>query len=182
MSLASAPQDAWTRFDKEAQLPNLPPKKSVQIQEDEQGVNAQEGEKERTPSPTPQTPVVRITEPDSPELGPAEVSTVNDRELDEVEDEDMEMATPLKKTERWRENVEDAMYDEEEEELVSKPLPLKVSNANTRSSSIACHFDSAILPDDGHQVHGRAHSSSTLDSSVAKPNSSASRASGYSGF
>ncbi|KAJ2920371.1 hypothetical protein MD484_g151, partial [Candolleomyces efflorescens] len=117
MSLASAPQDAWTRFDKEAQLPNLPPKKSVQIQEDEQGVNAQEGEKERTPSPIPQTPVVRITEPESPELGPAEVSTANDRELDEVEDEDMEMATPLKKTERWRENVEDGMYDEEEEEL-----------------------------------------------------------------
>ena len=125
MSLASAPQDAWTRFDKDARLPNLP-KKSVRIQEDEQPEDDQDppqdespAVEERTPSPTPQTPVVRIVEPESPELGPVEMSTAYDREFGE--DEDMEMATPLKKTERWRENVEDGLYDEEEEEIVSKP-------------------------------------------------------------
>jgi kinetochore protein Spc7/SPC105 len=125
MSLASAPQDAWARFDKDAQLPNVPPKKSVRIQEGEQAPQEDEAPamEERTPSPTPQTPVVRITEPESPELGPVELSTVNDREFGEDEDDDMEMATPLKKTERWRENVEDGMYDEEEEELVSTLLP-----------------------------------------------------------
>ncbi|KAJ2928832.1 hypothetical protein H1R20_g8128, partial [Candolleomyces eurysporus] len=118
MSLASAPQDAWTRFDKDAHLP----KKSVRIQEDEQPEDDQDppqdeppAAEERTPSPTPRTPVVRIIEPESPEHEPVEPSTAYDREFGE--DEDMEISTPLKKTERWRENVEDGPYDEEEVEI-----------------------------------------------------------------
>ncbi|RXW18933.1 hypothetical protein EST38_g6928 [Candolleomyces aberdarensis] len=118
MSLASAPQDAWTRFDKDAHLP----KKSVRIQEDEQPEDDQEppqdeppAAEERSPSPTPRTPVVRIIEPESPEHGPVESSAAYDREFGE--DEDMEISTPLKKTERWRENVEEGLYDEEEVEI-----------------------------------------------------------------
>ncbi|KAF6766101.1 Spc7 kinetochore protein-domain-containing protein [Ephemerocybe angulata] len=124
MSLASAPQDAWTRFDKNAHAPQ---KKSARFQEepegdDERGQEFAAPEEEepspRSPSPVTKGPKVRLIDPETSEQVPVDLSTVNDREFgDEEQDEEMEMdddVPAINKTAQWRDGVED-QYEEEEE-------------------------------------------------------------------
>ncbi|KAF5337355.1 hypothetical protein D9611_003088 [Ephemerocybe angulata] len=123
MSLASAPQDAWTRFDKNAPAPQ---KKSARFQEepegdDERGQEFAAPEEEepspRSPSPVTKGPKVRLVDPESSEQVPVDLSTVNDREFGDDEQDEMEMdddVPAINKTAQWRDGVED-QYEEEEE-------------------------------------------------------------------
>ena len=135
MSLASAPQDAWTRFNKDAPLPKpkarfqdeaVPEPETEPQPEPEVGEDAgmEEDVEPQEPAPAARRASVRIFAPDSSKPTPVDLSTIHEPEFGEGEEE-MEMDDTLpaaEKTAQWREGVEEAGEYEDEEEAVRAQL------------------------------------------------------------
>lgn len=142
MSLASAPQDAWTRFNKDVPLPKpkarfqdepVPePDAEPQPQLDVEEGAGMEDVEPHEPAPPARRASVRIISPDSSKPMAVDLSTLNEPEFGEDE-----METGAEKAAQWREGVEDAGEYENEEEVVSTHsiLPTPESLLNPRISS-----------------------------------------------
>jgi hypothetical protein len=146
MSLASAPQDAWTRFNKDVPLPkpkarfqdepvpepDAEPQPQLDVEED---AGMEEDVEPHEPAPPARRASVRIVSPDSSKPMAVDLSTIHEPEFGEDEMEMDDTLPGAEKAAQWREGVEEAGEYEEEVVSTHSMLPTPESLLNTRISS-----------------------------------------------
>ncbi|KAJ7923050.1 Spc7 kinetochore protein-domain-containing protein [Mycena leptocephala] len=123
VSMGSAPSDAWTRFDRNAAVPDKGKGKEKQKATESEAVCAREAERQAAASPTPSrgSPAPASPRPESPRPKTAETSSpspVVDLSvlLDSAREfgEDAPPNMDVDATEQWRDGVQEADFPEEE--------------------------------------------------------------------